>query len=576
MCKFEIAFQNAKDKKLSCRWERLFQAFPKLSGTEDLQFQTLPEDEAGYCIFHSQDLSWKREKDCFARFSEIIAYIDQYLQLQDDLLELYHCHIVGKKDRLSEKISGDSASASYLIDYERIVFKKNLRFFNCVFHDEVQMARCVFRRNLGFQECTFQKAVNVFGTSIGGEFSCSDATFFQNLSFWQSTEFYKDIHLIDNTFYEKVDINSCFLHGGGALDNNYFKSAEEPTGLVSTVFEGLAIRNNRAECLFFLDSCVFLGDTMFYRNEFAQFHLENPLLEGSMAFVGTEGQLLFNANSIVEVNLNSFGTQGQLIFDYCNLLNLGSDFLNHLKELEQEQKVTILPTCKIDRLTIIYLYPYTKINQWIIEDLSRLIQKYFDYYFSVHLNIEILRKFKTNQIQLAFRTSEKITEKEFKKRMASFSRIQEKTSTQNIHQEIIKKDFYAILEKVDFILAEDSSQVAEVANLLTFNGDLKLGELDKKYLPANTDWAQVNEEEQVQSFENLIHHNRIKAVCQQLQVYFQQAQQKEALNILVLLMSRYNALLDQKNYELISIFDFEQSLGEIKSKLLELVDEFVA
>ena len=88
--------------------------------------------------------------------------------------------------------------------------------------------------------------------------------------------------------------------------------------------------------------------------------------------------------------------------------------------MEQKQKLIVNPTCRIDRLRVSYEFPNCSEIEDLIEDLNRLVVRYFRTLFAYSLTIDVSRKERPESVILiSLSTRENISEEVF------FHRLQE-------------------------------------------------------------------------------------------------------------------------------------------------------
>jgi len=579
MCKHGQTSENNKSQADTCPLEAAFNLLVKKKGI-NLNYSSLPHDDKGFCIFHSEDIDWKRANNFWEYFLEIIGHLDKQLERKNEKkIRFYDCHIVGKPDEFSIETAQKNnllPTKINTIDLKNILLRSSLLFFNSTFHDPIHVERCVFKGGFSFHDCFFKEGINVFNSSIS-ELSFFNSIFSKNLSFWPQNTFYDRINLLRNVFEEKIDFVSTVFRGPASIDENRFKNEFEPSQFNCIFEKGFTFRNNHSVSLIYFTYCIFYDNTLFFDNNFTDFHLENPLIKGSLAFVGTEESLSFNAHSIIELSNESFEDTGHVIFDYCNLLSLGNEFIANIKELELSQKVNIMPNCKINRLTIIYNYPYSKISQWFLADLAGLVQKYFDYYFSINLNIDIKRKVKQNHIQVIFKTSEKLSEHEFKERMGEFAhRISNAKNSEDIYEHMIAKTFSEISKRLNEAVKSNENLLKDPFNILTFNGDLAKVTSNNKQIESSAHGSSnilynINKD----ALKSLIKKDRIKECLNRMEEYFKHTKNNEALNQLIAQTAIYNKIINQKRYELVTIFDYNREVSKVVYNLIEMIDDFI-
>ncbi len=568
MCNYKRVFANKPSDSVRCNWANVYKS--GVDNSTGAVHPDFPIDSNGYCLFHSEDIEWKREQD----FWQYLLICIGILGKREQEISMYSFHIIGEPDEALIQVHGEATDQDVnSISLTTALVPNKLRFFETVFHDQIHIERCIFRRGITLQDCAFKKGINVFASSFGAEMSISNSVFRRNLSFWSHCEFFGSFSLLDCIFEEKMDFCQSIFKTGASIDGNQFKGQEEPVLFEAVMEEGFSFRSNRSQTLVLFSNCVFFGDNLFYNNILSQFHLERPVIQGSVAFVGTEQDLLFNANAVIELNPESYGEQGQVIFDYCNLLNLGSEFLSNAQELETNQKATILPSCRIDRLTIVYTYPYSRMNRWILGELSNLIGQYFEYYFSINLKIDIQRIVKQGIIKLILKTSEKISEEELRRRFDEMpKKLSVKTEQDDVYPKLMKAKYEELIRLAERIGKSESSTI-DPYELISLNGDIH-----SKSAPARISVSR-NEESSEQGtvslttkLRMLIKESKIKQCLSLLEENLQEIKEPEDQKLVIAQMAMFANLNKQQSFGLIDIFEYSRQLAQITYNLLGIVE----
>ena len=80
--------------------------------------------------------------------------------------------------------------------------------------------------------------------------------------------------------------------------------------------------------------------------------------------------------------------------------------------MERAQKVDIRGGCVLYRTSIQRIFPYTKFNQIILEDLARAFSGYFEVNHNRDLKVDVIRDLAKQEIRLVYHTEENITAEE--------------------------------------------------------------------------------------------------------------------------------------------------------------------
>ena len=228
-------------------------------------------------------------------------------------------------------------------------------------------------------------------------------------------------YINNSTFTGDSSFSGMTIHDHCIIDYNNFNQIESNTNFNCHFGSGLEFRNNKSTDIGF-DCCNFYYDSIFYDFDVSgKFLMTQPMIGGQLKFVGSEKKPLFNPQTIIEISSDNFDENGLITFDYCNLIDLGTVFIANCRDLEMEERIRILPSCKVDRLTIVHVYkPYKELKSNIIEDLAHLITRYFRYWHSINLSVNIVRDRAASCIKVIFKTTDEITEEHFHRLLKEF------------------------------------------------------------------------------------------------------------------------------------------------------------
>ncbi len=482
MCKHTyktIEIENNIEKEKRCEWEDFFQNLPSFNFDSKIKFLDLPHDDAGLCLLHSTDIDWKRKQNFVERFKELCINWEKVAEENQEYgLSFHECHLVGGESEFKYDFEDEP---SYTMNFENFLLKNHILFFDCVFYDSIRIEKALFKKGITIDNCLFKSDIDIMNVFVGDDITLSPNNIYETNVGLTNLRLIGKFDCIKNTFKGRFDFDSIDCLSEVYIDSSIFATREEYVNFTAYFHEGLSLRSNIANCVVTISETTFEKDTLFYDNRFnSEFHLEYPAIYGNIAFVGTDKNLLFNPHSIIDLSTESFNKSGRLIFDYCNILNLGNEFIAQIRELENYQLVTIRDTCKIDRLVIVREYNYSYINDYIITDFSNLIVRFFKHYFSINLNVEILRDIQNGKIKIIYKTSDKIEEKEFNSRLSG---INEKFDTFSQHKfsdiaNYPDKDFsftyQSIIHRILEAYKNDRISQEEIFSILTFQNTIEL------------------------------------------------------------------------------------------------------
>lgn len=96
----------------------------------------LPMDDHGACIFHSQEIAWKRKNDFKGKFLQLVQLLDAAGEERDyDFAEFV---FVGSEIRTK------NGSEEHVLDIEDTVFRKQAYFTGASFLDSFDLEGCRF------------------------------------------------------------------------------------------------------------------------------------------------------------------------------------------------------------------------------------------------------------------------------------------------------------------------------------------------------------------------------------------------------------------------------------------------
>ena len=126
--------------------------------------------------------------------------------------------------------------------------------------------------------------------------------------------------------------------------------------------------------------------------------------------MGTKSGVKLFENAVdFELSLESFEGVGQLIFKNVNLFNFDAAFKSQLKELELNHKVDLREGCILYRTAVERIFPYSRFNKIILEDISNALASYFESLHNRSLQMDLTRDLKRNEIKLLFHTEENMS-----------------------------------------------------------------------------------------------------------------------------------------------------------------------
>lgn len=457
-----------------CEWEQMFSS-PEI---EKVSYRELPHDSEGRCIFHSTDLQWKRENNFSQWLKELVLLLDK----RDDVIELDDIVLVGdslmEKQNAKYRFRTNAKNELYCIVLENLLCNHAIVLRNAVLEDPLILERCCFKNDLIITDCLFNKGLSVNHLTTGQDFQILNCYFKDNIVTDSNNTVYGCWYINNSTFtgdsnFSGMAINDCCI-----IDDNIFNHVESNTNFNCYFGSGLEFRNNKSTDIGF-DHCNFYYDSIFHDFDLSgQFLMTQPIIGGQLKFVGSETKPLFNPQTRIEISSDNFEENGLITFDYCNLIDLGTVFIANCRELEIEERIRILPSCKVDRLTVVHVYkPYKELKSNIIEDLAHLVTRYFRYWHSINLSVNIVRNRAESCIKVIFKTTDEITEEHFHSLLKDFPATVYNPSDDTPEVEDIKR---ALLDILNRICTCKGLNDYEKKELLTFNFNFNIMTKDIK------------------------------------------------------------------------------------------------
>lgn len=406
-----------------CGWESYYNEHIA-SGRNNAANSGLPVDENGLCLFHSSDIEWKRQNKFAERLATLITCVDNDEDMEDISFDDF---ILVGNDTLDRetwekhdyKLDSPNEHILYL---HGATCRKNLVFHNARFHDPVIIEKGIFKTDLIIDHCLFEESISIDRLTIGADLYIDGSEFKRHFVWVGKNRVIGNFTIIDSKFNGRTDFCNLVLENHSVVDNNVFEKSDFVSEFNCRFDGGLDFTRNEFADLRF-DACYFYGDCTFAElTQHHSFTIINPTIQGQVSFVGTAEHLLFNANTRIYLTDDCFEELGHVTFDYCNVKDLGTAFVDNIKTLEDLELVRISPTCQVERLTIIYEYhPYTSLNANIIEDFAHLVARYFSRWHAVNLTVKIDRNKCKRTIRVVFKTTDDISDEEFRKIMNRFS-----------------------------------------------------------------------------------------------------------------------------------------------------------
>ncbi|MCD8176246.1 MAG: hypothetical protein LUE98_01975 [Tannerellaceae bacterium] len=437
----------------TCEWDKFYENIYENTLIKEISYPDLPHDKEGVCLFHSKDIDWKRKNHFVERLTELVYLLNNDSNPEENGdIALVDFIMVG-----NQKLEEAYPKHAYKIDFpdENIFYIKNtlctshLRIQHCRFIDPVVLERTIFKYDLILDNCLFKQSVSVENLTTGADLYMEQTVFKKYLVTDGINHVYSGLRILDSQFSSRTNFHGFKIQEFSVIDNCHFEKSDYVTNFYCYFDGGLDFSRNVFAHLCF-DTCSFEGDCNF--SELTQeysWEILQPTILGQTAFIGTEDNMLFNSKTKIELTPDCFFELGHVTFDYCNIKDLGTAFVDSVKDLEDSGLVQVHPSCCVERLTVIYEYPYSAIKANIIEDFVHLITRYFRRWHSVNLSVNINRDRKNNRIKIVFKTIDDLSDVEFNRIMHKFSTTLQTTETNDPEIVDIQKTYRNIIERIN-------------------------------------------------------------------------------------------------------------------------------
>lgn len=376
-------------------------------GLSVMSFPDLPVDSKGKCVFHSHDLKWKRAQRCGERFLELFRVMNADDALTEmDFREFW---LTGTDFSQQTEIRLENAFMDgNLVLLGGATTEKPIRFRGAKFYDpllltdlacvDIDFDEAVFKDVTTFQRCHFRD----FTSFIGG------CRFEHNLVF-EDCVFEQLVSFDEAVWMQQLFISHSDFKGGWVCPGAH-QLANDVICSFSDVRFGAysSFMDTGFQSPLTFDRCVFEGEIRFDNASLSgRFQLNKPEILEKLYFVCTKsGAKLFETAADFFIEADSFGTYGQLIFQHANLYNTNPEFKEQLRALELNHKIDIREGCLLYRTAIERIFPYSRLSQALIEDLSHAFSRFFKQHHTRNLQVDVMRDLKNETIRVVFHTDE--------------------------------------------------------------------------------------------------------------------------------------------------------------------------
>ena len=360
----------------------------------------LPLDEKSLCIFHSNDILWKKENDLKSYLTELFKYI------YDNKINFGFYNFI---------FTGEDIVVDFPIDnillFNRLISKTTLTFYDCIFLCEIELIECKFKEALNFVNCKFNNY-----------FTLNNCTFYNELNIYNNSHFTKRLGFYcDNTFNNNVRINNSTFEEELSIENNSFNGNLEIDDCSFSINHGLHLYLNKFLKGFYIRNSFKIGNLTIIENNIRDnaiisninndrfMDISKNKYHKDFTFQGIEGNLLFNPDTIFEIQKKDLtNSTSRIIFDYCDINNLKVKTLRTLTELEEIDQVVFNDTNKMTRSRIVHYIENRNIPEYLLSDIFTLVGRYFENHYSLQLSVSVQKMLSVNKTKVTFSSKQLI------------------------------------------------------------------------------------------------------------------------------------------------------------------------
>lgn len=393
---------------------------------EGIAESSLPVDDTGHCIFHSQAIQWKRDHKFADWFSQAVQrFADDTSSQTFDFSETV---LVGDDEILTGRAKRPT------LRLENLKFSKRFNFNGASFLDPIEIVDVTFAGGASFDNAIYDGTL-IFKKTVFMGFSFTEATLsegiiisdadFRGYALFDKSQFIgPSINFLvfccrDSTFGGITTFSNTIFSGGPNFHNLF----ERTTFDDYLDFDATEFRS----ALRFKDVCftrqVDFKNTLFapvdstakFRS--AAFELDTILLPatGAIFFESTDPlKKMFKHDVFISFKKEP---EGKIRFENVNFHRILETSRNKLKDLERTGQVSIGPGCIKYRLqTEIRSIQIDSSNAPLVAEICQTFATYFSARNGLNLGFEIVSKTK-DEVRFFYFTDEDISRELFLDRL---------------------------------------------------------------------------------------------------------------------------------------------------------------
>lgn len=393
----------------------------------------LPVDNQQKCIFHSEDLDFKKQHkhlDLFKNLTGLLSWSIAEKLLDVDRLEFEDFIFIGEADSLGDEIEADEVfdqmQEQEIINFAELsvseyIFFRNVRFLSDTWFGYANFVRAVFFENcsffgdVDFGECKFEQRVNLL-----------------------ECVFEKDAGFRETLFHSYADFFSCRFQGTAAFNGTVFNDgASFRRGSFSkSYFTGVTFQRGVNQGLVSFEEVYFGEDVRFEETEFNEETSFKGAKFGKAEFtnvgfsshrvlnfdhITVDETLLFKsltpANKLfkhaVSLEVNSDDIRGSIIFENANVYLIQQQEIVRRLSSPSVRKLVIGPGCDKYRFKREVEIPMT--HEWrpIIMEMAQTFVEFFGWQGKIIIGVNVECEFLVDSVLVRYYTDTDITDAQF-------------------------------------------------------------------------------------------------------------------------------------------------------------------
>lgn len=366
--------------------------------------RSLPIDDFGVCLFHSDDIEWKIKYNFNSRFFEFVEIIN----LIDDEKYDFSEFIFIDSDRGTFRIDGLNINSS--VDFSGAEFRSKV-----VFKDfqakNVEFYKSIFRKQAFFVNCNtmiikFDHAV-MYDLFVMNNCKLDGLISFKYTIFKQLAEF------IDVKFNDLTEFNHT------TFSYKVVDEYDEPSTKFNNVIfqEEVRFHKTNFDCSLEFSGSTFNSNSEFIDVDFSPEWITDfseIIVNKTLELKGIDKKLF---RALVSFRIEEEKIHGQILFNNVNFYYIYGAHKDLLIRLSRINKVVIGENCikyrhQTEPKTF---YSKNKIQRLVIE-LERTFTKYFIDHNGINLGFEIIER-TDEKVSFFFFSDENISDEEFRNKL---------------------------------------------------------------------------------------------------------------------------------------------------------------